>query len=75
MYLRTPDEMVGQKIAEAIRENGYDIPVVAEAADLSAAALDERLHGDDSFTFEQLVAVGGFLSFPVPEMFKEVVTT
>lgn len=75
MYLRTPDEMVGQKIATAIRENGYDIPVVAEAADLSTTALNERLHGDASFTFEQLVAVGGFLSFPVPDMFKEVVTT
>lgn len=66
--------MVGQKVAEAIRHNGYDITVVAEAADMRPVALTERLRGEVSFTFEQLVAVGGFLSFPIPEFFQEVTT-
>lgn len=74
MYLRTPDEMVGQKVAATIRDNGYDTTVVAEAADMPAAALNARLSGDEPFTFEQLVAVGGFLSFPIPNFFEEAIT-
>lgn len=75
MYRRTPDEMVGEQVAEHIRINGSTLTVVAAAADMRPAELTEALEGARSFEFEQLVAVGGFLSFPIPDLFKEVVTT
>ncbi|MFF2054153.1 hypothetical protein ACFVU2_21280 [Leifsonia sp. NPDC058194] len=67
--------MVGQKIAATIRDNHYDKSVVAKAADMTVTALDERLEGGASFSFEQLIAVGGFLALSVPDLFEEVVTT
>ncbi|MDN4616451.1 hypothetical protein P5G50_18540 [Leifsonia sp. F6_8S_P_1B] len=72
---RTPDEVIGEAVAEAIRNSGSSEAVVAAAADMRPAELHDALTGARSFEFEQLVAVGGFLSFSVPELIKEVVIT
>lgn len=66
--------MIGEQVAAHIRNNGTSITVVAAAADMRPAELEKALTGAASFEFEQLVRVGGFLSFPIPDLFKEVVT-
>lgn len=71
MYRRTPDEMIGEQVAEAIRNNGTSITVVAAAADMAPAELEAALTGAQSFEFEQLVHVGGFLRIRVPDLFQE----
>lgn len=70
MYRRTPDEMIGNQVAEAIRNNGTSTTVVAAAADMEPAELEAALDGQRSFEFEQLIRVGGFLRIRVPDLFE-----
>jgi len=66
--------MIGERVADAIRGNGVDIAVVARAADMRPSALNARLEGRGAFTFEQLVAVGGFLHVRVSDLVKGATT-
>lgn len=66
--------MIGERVADAIRDNGTNITVVAEAADMRPAALNDRLTGREPFTYEQLVTVGGFLHVRVPDLFEGATT-
>lgn len=71
MYLRRSAETIAANVAQLIASNDAPKESVAQAADMSAAALDSRLI-DGEFTFEQLVAVGGFLHVHPSTFYKGV---
>ncbi|MGO3884709.1 MAG: hypothetical protein ACTJHU_00295 [Mycetocola sp.] len=47
-----------------MREAGIDVPIVAEAADMTTSELEDRLFGRTPFDLSELVKVGGFLRIP-----------
>lgn len=73
-YRRNPDRIIGERIADVIRDNGSTNTVVAAAADMRPAEFEAALQGQRSFEFEQLVRVGGFLRVRVPDLFEGVTT-
>ncbi len=58
---RSPNEIVGTNVSDAILAAGTDAESVAQAADLTSEELRLLIAGVKSFTIPQLVKVGGFL--------------
>lgn len=71
MYPRRTAETIATNVAETIASNDATKESVAQAADMTVAALDEHLT-DGEFLFEQLVAVGGFLHVHPTTFFEGV---
>jgi hypothetical protein len=73
MERRTPAELVASNVAKAITDAGTTADIVAQAADIPSATLQDRLAGRSEFTYGELSDVGGFLRLPT-EAFLEGVT-
>lgn len=52
-------------------ETGVDAASVAQAADITAADLEDRLTGRVDFQIDELVRVGGFLHVPATRFLEE----
>lgn len=55
---------IARRVNLAISEAGYDVHTVAQAADITAVEMDDRLQGRVDFQLDELVRVGGFLRIP-----------
>ena len=62
---------IADRVRLAIAAAGVDEASVAQAADISAADMNERLAGRVEFSVRELRGVGGFLRIPVTR-FMEV---
>ena len=56
---------LARRVSLAIREAGADVRIVAEAADITVAELEDRLSGRVEFQLSEICGVGGFLRIPV----------
>lgn len=62
---------IARRVNLAISDAGSDALSVAQAADITAAELEDRLNGRVEFQPDELVRVGGFLRIPT-HRFMEV---
>ncbi|MDH5134989.1 MULTISPECIES: hypothetical protein [unclassified Microbacterium] len=62
---------IARRVDLAIREAGSDVMSVAQAADITAHQLEDRLSGRVDFQLDELVRVGGFLRIPAERFMEE----
>ncbi|WP_420111645.1 hypothetical protein [Pseudactinotalea sp.] len=62
---------VARRVNLAIREAGFDIHSVAQAADITDSEMEDRLAGRTDFLLHELVRVGGFLRTPLSRFLEE----
>lgn len=62
---------VARRVVLAMSETGVDAASVAQAADITAADLEDRLTGRVDFQIDELVRVGGFLHVPATRFLEE----
>lgn len=65
MDRNTTTATLARRVSLAIREAGADVLIVASAADITPAELEDRLSGRVEFQLSELCGVGGFLRIPV----------
>lgn len=63
--------LLARRVSLAIREAGADVRIVASAADITPAELEDRLSGRVEFQLGELCDVGGFLRIPVTHFIEE----
>ncbi len=72
MDMRSQARRVAANVAAAI--SGLPLASVAEAADMHEDDLMSRLNGDEDFTVNDRVRVGGFLRSPAARFMEGVAT-
>ena len=61
---------IARRVDLAIRESGFDVPSVANAADITTTDMEDRLAGRAPFMLGELESVGGFLRLPVSQFLE-----
>ena len=62
-------ETIARRVSGAVA--GFDVRIIAQAADITVPELNSRLAGDSEFTVEELRGVGGLVRIPVSDLIGE----
>lgn len=66
------DHTLGLRVSETILASTTDVDTLAQATHLTADEFNARLHGDASFSLNELVMVGGLLGVPTDRLMEGI---